>query len=895
MSNLSLFKSSLLGFLCLVLCSSYGFGQVVVTPATGGEAICLNAGPSTSDYYNLSDIVITETSPTDMTSTSPFPTLEDFVLTISGGSFEFEPGVGTVTVTGSGFDVDPGSPVVTSTSITIDLGLYSASDAAINSLIISGIRVRATAAGSGQIIRSGGSQPINGDDVGDGVNHGTLNAYNPPVAQLINDKTGNTTDPTICSNELLTFTGSVTNGKTAANYEFILDPGGARTVLQSSSSDTYSTSTLANNDQIAVVITDTDGCSDESNTQTITVTAGFSTSLTVDVNPVCEPNSQTFTATPGVAVLQVEFFVNGVSQGTDTTSPYEYTANLNNNDQVYAIASDATCTSTSNTITVTTIPLPSTGLGVVATNNTVCFNTTAEITVQNSELNVEYTLQNAGDNSVLSSTFLGNGGDLVITSVPLTADLTIKVNASSTQTTNCAVDLTDTEPITIQNTAPPTASDPTPICVNDPVPTVSATGTAIQWYDDIALTNLVGTGSPFDPSAVVDNTVAGTYRLYVTQTVSGCESPYNIVDVVVNPLPTVLTVNYNKTTVCAGETIDVTVQNSESGINYEIFDNNATSVSSVFAGTGANIIITTSALTTTQNNLLVRATNATTNCTADFGSQAITVNALPAAPTISSSGSTVCDGTDPDVTLTSSTAPNSGSYIWYKDGVVITGQTALTLAISGPANSANYTVSVVDGSTGCVSPASTAETVTINALPNTGLTVNYSATSVCEGETITVTIQSSETGVNYELFDNTAASVSSNVGGNGSNISLVTSALTVSQTSLVIRATNSTTLCTADFSVQSISVDAAPSSDAGGDAEVCSTSSSYTISGSTSSNGTILWTTSGSGSFIDNTIDNPTYNIHANDVTAGSVTLTKTVTSPGACADAVSNMVLTIT
>ncbi len=891
MSQPSLNKFVLLAGLCLVLCSSKLYGQATVTPATGGE-ICLNAGPSTSDYYTLSDIVITETNPTDFTSTSPAPFWETFVLTISGGSFEFKPGVGTVTVTGSGFDINPTSPNVTSTSITIELGLYNASDAAINSLIISGIQVRATAAGSGQIIRSGGSQPINGDDVGDGVNHGTLNAYEPPIASLTDDK-----GSTICANELITFTGSVTNGKTAANYEFILDPNGARTSLQSSASSTYSTSSLSNGDEISVVITDTDGCSDESNILTITVNPGFSTSLAVNENPVCDPNSQTFTATASSgSVTQVDFYVNGSLAATDNTSPYEYTANLSNNDQVYAIATDPSCSSTSNTITVSTVPLPSDALSVVPTNSTVCINETAEITVQASETNVEYTLLDASDNSVLSSTFLGNGGDLVITSTPLSANVTIKVRASSTLASSCAVDLLDTEAITIQNTAPPTASNPSPICVNDPVPQVSATGTAIKWYDDVALTNLVGTGSPFDPSAVVDNTTPGTYRLYVTQTVSGCESPYNIVDVGVNPLPnTSLTVNYSSTTVCDGETITVTVQSSESGVDYQVFDNNNSSVSTTVAGTGGNINITTSSLTTTQNSIYVKATNASTGCTDNFTSQVITVNALPGTPTISSSGSTVCDGADPDVTLTSSAAPNGGNYQWYKDGVILVGATSQSYAVNGPGNSGDYTVTVTDGSTGCVSAQSAAETVTINALPNTGLTISYSATSVCEGSTITVTVQTSELGVSYELFDDTNTSVSSTVGGTGGDINLVTSALATSQSSLLVRATNSTTSCTADFAPQAISVDAQPTSDAGADDEVCASQATYSVSGSTSSNGTITWTSSSGGTFADPSVDNPTYNISATDVSNGTVTLTKTVSSPGACADAVSSMTLTIT
>ena len=87
-------------------------------------------------------------------------------------------------------------------------------------------------------------------------------------------------------------------------------------------------------------------------------------------------------------------------------------------------------------------------------------------------------------------------------------------------------------------------------------------------------------------------------------------------------------------------------------------------------------------------------------------------------------------------------------------------------------------------------------------------------------------------------------------------------------------------------------VDLQPAANAGTDAEICISDGSYTIIGSTSSNGTILWTTSGDGSFDVAGGENPTYTIGSE---TGSVTLTKTVSSPGSCADAVDFMVLTLT
>ena len=113
-----LLKRRLIFLLLLLISSFYANSQVTVTPATGGESICLNAGPSTSDYYSLSDIVITETNPTDIGAN----TNRTFVLRFSGGSFEFLAGTGSATVTGSNIGFN--SISVTTSTVTVNLSLF---------------------------------------------------------------------------------------------------------------------------------------------------------------------------------------------------------------------------------------------------------------------------------------------------------------------------------------------------------------------------------------------------------------------------------------------------------------------------------------------------------------------------------------------------------------------------------------------------------------------------------------------------------------------------------------------------------------------------------------------------------------------------------------------------
>ncbi|MBK6266233.1 SprB repeat-containing protein, partial [Marivirga sp. S37H4] len=183
----------------------------------------------------------------------------------------------------------------------------------------------------------------------------------------------------------------------------------------------------------------------------------------------------------------------------------------------------------------------------------------------------------------------------------------------------------------------------------------------------------------------------------------------------------------------------------------------------------------------------------------------LSINALPTTPTISSSGSTICNGTDPDVTLTSSPAPNSGSYVWYKNGIAIADVTQ-SIDLSDPAASGDYTVKVIDGSTNCESLLSNAETVEINALPNTGLTLNYDATTVCDGENITITVENSQSGINYHILDGAFSIISPVVAGTSANVDIETNALSPTINTLIVRATNVTTGCESDFTSQAITV-----------------------------------------------------------------------------------------
>jgi len=84
--------------------------------------------------------------------------------------------------------------------------------------------------------------------------------------------------------------------------------------------------------------------------------------------------------------------------------------------------------------------------------------------------------------------------------------------------------------------AAPTAGTNATYCAGDAMADITATagsGGTLTWYSNPALTNIIGTGTTITP-----DTTTGTTTYYVTETVAGCESSSNSVDITVNSLPT---------------------------------------------------------------------------------------------------------------------------------------------------------------------------------------------------------------------------------------------------------------------------------------------------------------------------------------------------------------------
>ena len=149
--------------------------------------------------------------------------------------------------------------------------------------------------------------------------------------------------------------------------------------------------------------------------------------------------------------------------------------------------------------------------------------------------------------------------------------------------------------------------------------------------------------------------------------------------------------------------------------------------------------------------------------------------ANPTATITPQGNTTFCQGGS--VNLNASTGTNY-TYEWYKNGQLINGATA---SIYQATTSGNYTVKVIDG---VCNATSSATTVTVNAIPSNGVTVNGN-TTFCQGGSTTLTAQ----GTGSYLWSNGATTQSINATQTG-NYSLVVTqngcSATSSQTAITV-------------------------------------------------------------------------------------------------------------
>jgi hypothetical protein len=298
---------------------------------------------------------------------------------------------------------------------------------------------------------------------------------------------------------------------------------------------------------------------------------------------------------------------------------------------------------------------------------------------------------------------------------------------------------------------------------------------------------VAGTGAAISFGA--QNT-SGTYTVRSTNNTTSCVNTMTgSAVVVINPAPTAYNLTGGGAYCSGGAGVAIGLDNSATGINYQLF-NGAATVGSPVAGTGSAI---TFGSQTGAGTYTVLATNTSTSCTGPMsGSAAITINPLPTAYTVTGGGQYCAGGAGVGVGLSfSATGIN---YQLYNGATAIGSPVAGTgsaISFGNQTLAGTYTVLATNTTTSCTQNMTGSAVVIMNALPVVQ-TVNGGGAYCAGGAGVPVGLASSESGINYQLYSG-PSTVGSPVAGTGSAITFGNQATAGIYTVL---ATNTTSLCT---------------------------------------------------------------------------------------------------
>jgi len=577
---------------------------------------------------------------------------------------------------------------------------------------------------------------------------------------------------------------------------------------------------------------------------------------------------------------------NSVADGTPANADYtnETTANLNITGNIapgtyqYRVIVGGGCGSpvTSNIITLTINALPNASLTVTAQAGTVCTGTGTNIQVANSENGISYQLR-IGTTPV-GSPVTGNGGTINLPTGNLTLGTTFNVLATNA---NCSVQLTQTATVNVEQTpVNPTLASKTPnqatVCQGSQVSATFNAGSGGTTDEYRYSLDNGGNWTNYNPG---DNLTAGTQTILMqgrrnaAVCTPGAWTTLATWNVELTPVAPVLTKNPNTAAVCAGVNVSASLNTAGSGGSSSSTYQYRTKSGGNW-GSWQTYTLGTNISTSGLEAVEIQATQNATVCSPATNTYSWTVNPLPTA---SISGTTpACQST----LLTATTNASNPTYQWKKDGNNVgTNSSTYTATASG-----NYTVVVTDGVTGC-SYESAQYAVQIDAQPTV---YTVSGGPFCAGSNINIILSGSQNGYTYNLKkDGTTISTQT-----GDGNSLTFNVNPANAGTYTIEAVNGT--CTQAMS-GSVTVNPAPTANAGADAYTCGTTA-YTVSGASATNySSVSWTvTIGGGTLTNANTLTPTYTPAAGDV-GNTVTLTLTVTALSGCSNVQDQMQLTVT
>jgi len=495
-------------------------------------------------FSSLDPIVINETT----NGTFATGVAQTLVLSLPLGAV-FDPGIGNVASTGSDISSITVSSV-TAGAITITYTVASTND--INSIIISGLQVRAIAVGAGNITRTGGTAVQTGST--NGTIHGSLSASAAPSAPVLTLGTSEFCEGFIFTTEQISATGSnviwysdaaLTN-QIGTGSTLNLTAIGINTALTGTTT-VYATQTVS-------------GCTSTAATQGITIKPNPNVFLASDDanNEICFGEQVTFTALGDATTYQ--FLVGGnpvTTQGTTTATTFTTSSTLSSGMYQVSVRGILNgCVTTTTDITLTINALPNVTFVAPPTTSFPNDQTSAVDLTNGSSYGGAF---NGTVQGALVGTYSGSGvvGNQFYPNVAGTGSHTITYTYTdgngcvNTATTSLTVYSANTLILNLASSyctydAPATGLEPNTAAIPGTVLTYIMTGTGISGAPNSPYT--------FDPGAFsVTTPTSQTITMLVTTQIGGMITnlPINV-PVIVSGRPT-LSLTASTTTACAND------------------------------------------------------------------------------------------------------------------------------------------------------------------------------------------------------------------------------------------------------------------------------------------------------------------------------------------------------
>ncbi len=606
---------------------------------------------------------------------------------------------------------------------------------------------------------------------------------------------------TICAGSTATLTATAPGG----TYDWYDAPTGGNLIFTGS---VYTTAALTSTTSYYVQTT-LSGCPSNRTTVTVTVTPK-PVAPTAAGTTICAGSTATLNASAPGGTYE---WYSAASGGTLLQTANSYTTpSLNNTTSYYLQTTVSSCTSNRTTVTVNVTPIPaapSVSDGAICSNSTITLNATAP----------------GGDYKWYDA--LSGGTLLNSTAAFTTPTLTSTISYYVQTTVSGCTSSRSTVTVTVSATPPTPTVPATGTCINTSATLSVAspvTGVIYEWYTASSGGTALASGSSFNTPNLISTT-----DYYVQANLAGCGSSARTkVTVTVSSQPDAPTAS--AVSICTGGTASL---NASAAIGTIIEWYTASSGGTPLQ-TGASY--TTPALTNTTNYFVQ--TNVS-GCTSTRTTVPVTVNSIPAAPTVASVA--ICSGST--ATL-QATAPG-GTYQWYDaatGGTQLQSGTTTSFTSQALTLTTSYYVQTVVA--GCTSSRSTV-TVTVNGIPSAPAA---SAAAICAGSTATATITSIIGGVTYQWYD--AASGGSLLSSGTS----YTSAALNSSTNYYVQATLSG--CNSSRTTVPIIVNSIPVAPSAASASICPANT--TTLTATAPGGTYQWYDAATGGTLLQTGSNYT-------------------------------------